>query len=147
MVLRFFPVISLSYILSIITIAISTGDFIQFMFMERMAYVMGAVLVLWVSIPSIVWVLLSANPLLQATANTSYKILSALLIITISLSYFLFPEAKIYGLKDYFILSTPIFILIYYVFVKDNMPLSAVYPLNALGACALIWGTFVHTVV
>lgn len=144
---RFFPVISLTYLASVISIAISSGDFIQHMFMDRMAYLMGILLVLWVSGPAIVWILMAGNPLLTHVADLWYKIIAGLLIVTISLSYFLFPEAELYGLREYFVLSIPIFILIYYVFVRDKLPLVAVYPLNAVGFCALFWGAFMGAVV
>lgn len=144
---RFFPVISLTYLASVISIAISSGDFIQHMFMDRMAYLMGILLVLWVSGPAIVWILMAGNPLLAHVADLWYKIIAGLLIVTISLSYFLFPEAELYGLREYFVLSIPIFILIYYVFVRDKLPLVAVYPLNAVGFCALFWGAFMGAVV
>ena len=144
---RFFPVISLTYLASIVAIAVSTGDFIQYMFMDRTAYLMGILMVIWVSGPAIVWILMAGNPLLSSVADLWYKILAGLLVVTISLSFFLFPEAGLYGLREYFILTTPIFILIYFVFVRDKLPLIAVYPLNALGFCALIWGAFMGVVV
>lgn len=144
---RFFPVISLTYLASVISIAISTGDFIEHMFMDRMAYLMGILLVLWVSVPAIVWILMAGNPLLSHVADLWYKIIAGLFIVTISLSYFLFPEAELYGLREYFVLSIPIFILIYFVFVRDKLPMIAVYPLNALGFCALFWGAFMGVVV
>ena len=144
---RFFPVISLTYLASIVSIAVSSGSFIQYLFLDRMAYLMGMLLVVWVSGPAIVWILLAGNPLLNNIADLWYKVLSGLLVLTITLSYFLFPEAELYGLREYFILSTPIFVLIYFVFVCDNLPQVAVYPLNALGFCALIWGAFMGAVL
>ena len=147
LVRRFFPVISLIYLASLVSISISSGDFVQHMFMDRMTYLKGIFLVLWVSGPAIVWILMVGNPLLLHVADMWYKILSALLVVTIALSYFLFPEAELYGVREHFVLSTPIFILIYFVFVRDNLPLPAVYPLNALGFCALIWGAFMNAVI
>ncbi len=147
LVLRFFPVISLTYLASIISIAISSGDFVQYMFLDRKAYLMGILLVIWASGPAIVWILLVGNPLLKHVADIWYKILSILLIVTIGLSYVLFPEAKLYGLREYFVLSIPIFILIYFVFVRDNLSKPLVYPLNALGFCALVWGMFMGAVI
>jgi len=147
LVLRFFPVISLIYLSAIFSIALTSDDFLTYMFLDRKAYLMGIFLVLWVSGPAIVWVLMAGNPLLTNVADMWYKILSGLLVVTIALSYFLFPEAKLYGLRAYFVLSTPIFVLIYYVFVRDKLHPMAVYPLNALGFCALFWGAFMGAVV
>jgi len=147
LVLRFFPVISLTYLASIIGIAAISGEFIQYLFLDRKAYLMGILLVFWVSVPAIVWILLVGNPMLTHVADIWYKILSGLLMVTIGLSYVLFPEAKLYGLREYFVLSIPIFILIYLIFVRDNLSKLLVYPLNALGFCALIWGMFMGAVI
>lgn len=143
---RFLPVLSLAYIASIIAISINKGDFIYYMFQNSTAYTMGLVMVLWVSGPAIIWVLLNGSPMFKHVAGLWYKILAGLMIVTIALSFFLFPEADIYGLKIYFILSVPIFVLVYFLFVKDMLPKIASYPLNAMGFCALLYGAFVNII-
>ena len=143
---RFFPVISMTYIASIMGIAGSKGDFIQYMFMERTAYVMSLFVVLWVSGPAIIWILLNGSPLFSHVADTWYKVLAGLMVLTISISFFLFPEADIYGLRIYFVLSVPVFIIIYYFFVKGGLPAMTAYPLNAIGVCALLYGAFVNII-
>lgn len=143
---RFLPVLSLSYLVSVVGIAINKGAFIYYMFQDSTAYTMGLFIVLWVSGPAIIWVLLHGSPMFRHVANLWYKILAGLMVITIALSFFLFPEADVYGLKVYFVLSVPVFILIYYFFVKDLLPRVASYPLNALGFCALLYGAFVNLI-
>ncbi|PCK00401.1 MAG: hypothetical protein COA45_01065 [Zetaproteobacteria bacterium] len=143
---RFLPVLSLSYIVSIIAISISKGAFIYYMFQDSTAYTMGLLIVLWISGPGLVWVLLHGSPLFHHVADLWYKILAGLMIITIALSYILFPEADVYGLRIYFILSVPAFVLIYFLFVKDILPKVASYPLNAMGFCALLYGAVVNII-
>ncbi len=143
---RFFPVISLTYVISILGIAISRGDFFHAMFLDNTAYVRGIMVVVWISVPSIIWILLRGNPLLSHMADLWYKILAGLMILTIMLSFFLFPEAKMYGMRMYFALSVPLFLMVYILMIREKLPPVLSYPLNAMGVCALIWGAAMRVV-
>ncbi len=143
---RFLPVISLTYLISIIGVAGSKGDFIYYIFKDQIAYVLSVFVVLWVSGPAIIWIVLNGSPLFKHVADLWYKILAFIMIVTISLSHFLFPEADIYGLKVYFVSSIPVFILIYIFFVKEWLPEFLSYPLNVLGFCALIYGAVISVI-
>lgn len=143
---RFLPVISLTYIGSILSIAFNKGEFFRYVFFDNAAYVMALLVVLWVSGPAIIWIFLRGNPMLRHVADLWYKIIAGLMVMTIALSYFLFPEGTLYGLRIYFLLTTPILVLIYLLFVKGRLPSIASYPLNALGFCALLWGAIVNIV-
>ncbi len=145
-VCRFLPVLSLSYLISIIGISISKGAFFYYMLQDSTAYTMGLFVVVWVSGPAIMWALLHGSPMFRHVAKLWYKILAGIMIITIALSYVLFPEADIYGLRVYFILSIPIFVMIYLLFVNAMLPRILSYPLNALGFCALLYGAFVNII-
>ena len=50
-------------------------------------------------------------------------------------------------MRSYLILSFPAFFLMYYLLVIDPLPLEVVYPINALGVCALIWAVSVEFVM
>ncbi len=147
LVRRFFPVMSIIYLISILCISVSSGHFVEYLFYENTAYIRGFLVALWCAGPAVVWILLAANPLFNHTANLWFKILAALLQFTICLSFFMFPEMEMYGMRSYLILSFPAYFLIYYLFVVDPLPLEAVYPLNALGICALIWMISVEMVM
>ena len=147
LVCRFFPVMSIIFLTSIFCIAVSSENFKQFLFYDNTAYIEGLLVVLWCAGPAVVWVLLGANPLFWNIANLWYKILAGLMQFTICMSYFMFPEMEMYGMRTYLILSLPAFFLIYYLFVVDPLPLEVVYPLNALGACALIWALSVEPIM
>ncbi len=146
LVKRFLPVISLVYIASIIGIAGSKHEFIHYMFQDKSAYLMGVFVVLLASAPAIIWILLNSSPMFCHVSNLWYRILAAIMVITITLSFLLFPEADIYGLRIYFILSVPVFIVIDILFIRDWLPSIAAYPLNALGFCALIYGAVVNVI-
>ncbi len=143
---RFLPVISLTYIASIMGVAGSKGDIIYYIFKDTTAYIMSLFIVLWVSGPAIIWVVLNGSPLFKHVANLWYHILSFIMVITIALSFFLFPEADIYGLKIYFISSVPVFVVIYVLFVKEYLPLLLSYPLNAMGVLALFYGSIINLI-
>ncbi len=141
---RFLPVISLTYIGSIIGVAGNRGDFIHYMFKDNTAYIMSLFVVIWVSVPAIIWMILYGNPLFKHVADIWYKILAALMVITIAVSYLLFPEGDIYGLRLYFVASIPVLLLTYILFVKGGLPSIAAYPLNALGVCAFLYGAVIN---
>ena len=141
---RFLPVISLTYIASIIGIAASRGDFVHYMFEDKFAYIRALLVVLWVSGPGIIWILLNGSPILKHTADLWYKIIATLMVLTISLSFVLFPEADVYGLRLFFVLSVPVFVIIYYFFVKGGLPAMAAYPLNMIGLSVLIYGAAIN---
>ncbi|MGH1376397.1 MAG: hypothetical protein ACRBCK_08625 [Alphaproteobacteria bacterium] len=141
---RFLPVISLTYLGSIFSVALNKGDFLHYLLFDNTAYVMALLVVLWVSGPAIIWIFLRGSPMFRHVADLWYKIIAGLMVITISLSYLLFPEGTLYGLRIYFVLTTPVLVLIYLLFVKGRLPSIASYPLNALGFCALLWGALVN---
>ena len=143
---RFLPVISLTYIAAIIGISSSKSDILHYMFQETTAYIMALFVVLWVSGPAIIWIVLQGSPMFKHVADLWYKILAFIMVITITLSYVLFPEANIYGLRIYFISSIPVFVFIYILFVKARLPAVASYPLNALGFCALLYGAVINII-
>lgn len=147
LVQRFCPVISLIYIISIIGIALNMDKPFHHVFFDNTAYVRGIVLVLSCSGPAIIWILLNAHPMASHYANLWYKIISGLLVLTIALSYFLFPETQMYSMRAYLILSIPAFLLMYYLLVIDPIPLGFVYPVNALGVCAIIWAVSAGSVL
>ena len=143
---RFFPVISLTYLSTVVGISAGKGDFLHFLFADPTSYVMGLFVVLWVSGPAIIWILLHESVMYRHVADLWYKILAGIMVITIALSFFLFPEASVYGLRQYFALSVPVFVIIYYFFIKGGLPPVASYPLNAIGVCALIYGAAVNLI-
>lgn len=147
LVRRFSPVMSLIYLASIFCIAASTGHLVNYILYDNMAYLRAAFVVFWCAVPAIIWMFLAINPMFSHSANFSYKILVGLLYFTIFLSFLLFPEMEIDGMRSTLVLSFPAFFLTYYCFVIDPLPLEIVYPLNALGICALIWMVSVGTVL
>lgn len=146
---RFFPVLSITYIASVFVIAMGIGglSFLYYAFLDSTAYMMALLVVLFVSGPAMVWVLVRAHPVLGGVADLWYKVLSALMVLVVMLSFFFFPEGHMHGMRIYFALSIPVFVMIYYFLIRDRLPLIWSYPLNALGFCALVWGLAVGYIV
>lgn len=141
---RFFPVLSLTYVSSILGIAAEKGAFFHYVFVEKTAYVMALFVVLWVAIPAVIWIFLKGHPVLTYVADLWYKILAGLMFVTLMLSFFLFPEGTIYGLRIYFAASIPVLLIMYFFFVKGGLPPAAAHPLNAIGLGALVYGAVIN---
>ena len=146
LVMRFLPVLSLIYIASVVGVALNKHDIVHYLFFDRTAYVSALFVVVWVSIPAMTWILLRGSMLYYHVADVWYKILAGLMVVTIALSFLLFPEADLYGLRVYFILSIPLFVLVYFLLVKDGLYTVFAMPLNVLGFCALLYGAAVNVV-
>ncbi len=146
LVKRFIPVISLVFVASIIGIAGNKQEFLYYLFQNSRAYLMGVFVVLWASGPAIIWIFLQSSTMFYHVANIWYRILAALMVVTVSLGFVLFPEADIYGLRIYFVISIPVFIVIDILFIRNWLPPIAAYPLNALGFCALIYGALINVI-
>ena len=144
LVQRFIPILSLTFISTLLGIAVQKGDLIFYLFQDKTAYIMALFVVFWVSIPGLLWIFLKGSPLLCVLADTWYKIVSFLQVLTITLSAVLFPEADIYGLKIYFVVTVPLFILMYIFLVKGAMPSIAAYPLNIIGLAILFYGSLIN---
>lgn len=141
---RFFPVISLTYVASIVGIAAEKGYFLHYLFADKTAYIMALFVVLWVSGPAVIWIFLKGHPVLTYVADIWYKILASIMVVTLMLSFILFPEAGIFGLRIYFVASVPVFVMMYFFFIKGGIPPPAALPLNGLGLGALIFGALIN---
>lgn len=141
---RFLPVISLTYVSSVIAIAAQKGDLQHYIFDDKSAYVMALIVALWVSMPAFLWMFLRASHLYSHLADHWYKCIALLMILLLGISYVLFPEAHIYGLRMYFAASIPMLFVLYYFFIKGGLPAVAAHPLTALGITFLIYGAAIN---
>ena len=143
---RLFPVLSLTYISIILAIAAEKKHFFYYLFEDNTAYIMGLFVVLWVSVPGVLWIFLKGNPLLSHTADVWYKILAIIMTLLIMFSFILFPEAHIFGLRIYFVSTVPLFVIMYFFFVKGGLPAFLSYPLNSIGFAALLYGAMINII-
>jgi O-antigen/teichoic acid export membrane protein len=141
---RYFPVLSLTYISTIIGIAAKKHNLILYVFEDKTAYVMALLVALWVSIPAILWIILKGAPQYRDHADDWYKITVAIMMVFMILSYVLFPEADVFGMRIYFAASIPVLFIMYWFFVKGGLPKVAAYPLSVLGLTFLIYGAVLN---
>ena len=141
---RFLPVISLTYVSSVIAIAAQKGDLQRYIFEDKSAYTMALIVALWVSMPAILWIPLKYGHMYRDYADYWYKGVALLMIAMLGMSYVLFPEVHIYGLRTYFAASIPMLFVLYYFFIKGGLPPVAAHPLTALGFTFLIYGAVIN---
>jgi hypothetical protein len=141
---RYLPVISLTYISSVVGIAAQKDNFSHYMFDDKSAYVMALYVALWVSIPALLWAFVKCSHLYNHVADAWYKICAVLMIVFLGMSYILFPEADALGLRTYFAATIPMLFILYFFFVKGGLPPFAAHPLTALGLTFLFYGAAIN---
>jgi len=143
---RYFPVLSLTYVSTVVGIAMRSGDFVGSLFFEKAAYQASFFVALWVSIPALIWVLLRGSALFRHYADGWYKISAGLMTLTLLISYVLLPEINVLGLhlRTYFAATIPVFFIMYFFFVKEGLPPKAAHPLSAVGLTFLFYGALVN---
>ena len=137
---RYLPVLSLTYISSVIGISGQKAHAIDYMLHDKTPYMMALFVALWVSIPAVLWIFIKGTHLYAEYADDWYKIIAGIMIVTLFLSYLLFPEVNVYGLRIYFAATIPMLVIMYFFFVKGGLPALAAHPLTALGLTFLVYG-------
>lgn len=141
---RFFPVMGLIYFSSVIGLSYHKGDFFHYLFKETSPYLKSMLIVFWASIPSLTWIFLHETAVLRHVADLWYKIIAVLLVSVLATCYVMFPEIGMYGLRQYFAMSVPIFIIVYGLFVREWLPDVAVVPLNVIGGLTFMYGSLIN---
>ena len=141
---RFIPILSLIYVVSILGVAMDKGDFVRYAFMDKGVYITALFVLVWFSIPALLWVFLRGSIMFCHIADGWYKAISIIQVFLITLIAVLFPETDIYGMKVYFIETVPVFLIMYFFMVRGEMPAQIAYGLNILGLGALFYGSLIH---
>lgn len=141
---RFFPVLSLTYIATVIGFALRAGDPIHYLFNDPKAYDTSLWVAVWVSVPALFWIVIRNSLLYAQTADLWYKIIAGLMCMTLGASFFLFPEREIGdGIRMLFVSTIPIFFVQYYFFVRGGLPALASWPLTVSGIVLMLYGQLV----
>lgn len=140
---RFFPVMALTYLSSVVGIAVKKGDLKTYLFENYLAYELGLFAAAWVSIPAILWIVLRGSHLFNHVANVWYWICAVLMSTTLFLSYFLLPEADFHGVRAYFAATIPMMFVMYFFLVKQPLSAGISYFLTAAGIAALLFGAWI----
>lgn len=141
---RFFPVLSLTYVSTVVGFAARNGDVVFHLFQNKNAYVMGLIVSAWVSVPAVLWILLKGSHMYHHVAEDWYKIIAGIMTFTLLISFVLFPEMDAYGMRAYFAATIPVLFIMYFFFVKGGLPPVAAHPLSALGLTFLLYGAAIN---
>lgn len=142
---RYFPVLSLTYIASIIGIAIKVSrpeaGFFHYFFQDPYAYRMGYWVAAWVSIPAILWILIKSTFHLGNVADLWYKVTAGLMIFTLLVSLVLFPMGESgFAVRLFMVATIPILFVQYFFFVRGGLPPTMAWPLTVAGLTFLTYG-------
>jgi len=142
---RYFPVLSLTYMTTVIGIAAKSDEFFYFMFQSKHAYLAAFFVAMWVSVPAVVWVLMRGVSILAHKADRWYKGTAALMTVLVVSSMVLLPEFDVLGLnlRTYFAATIPVFFVMYFFFVKGGLPPKASHPLSVAGFVFFLYGAVV----
>lgn len=145
---RYFPVLSMTYIASVLGIASVHGQqgagLVQTLLTDPSPYHLALFVALWVSVPAILWIILKGSILWSWYAEGWYKAVAFMMSSAAILAYILFPEDYFQGMRLFFVASIPVFFVQYFFFVKGGMPGLLAWPLTASALLLLGWGLLVQ---
>jgi len=141
---RYFPVLSLTYVTSVIGIAFKNGDLEYYLIENQFAYAMALLPALWISMPAVLWMILKGSHLFNHVANLWYIITAVLMTAMLAFSYLLLPEFDYYGARSYLVATIPMMIVLYFIFVKSALPAGLAHSLSAIGMTALLYGASIR---
>lgn len=145
---RYLPVVSLTYIGSLLGYATKFGGltgFIPKLFTSSEIYWLSLYGALWVTVPAVVWILMKSSALLSAHADIWYKVTAGMMAATLIFSLILFPmeSGPLAQAQNFIVAVLPVHILMYVYFVKGGMPVMFGAPLSATGIAFFIYGMFI----
>ena len=143
---RYFPVVSLTYIASIIGVAWRVDGapgFFHYLFNDPFAYSTALWMGLFVSVPAMFWIFIRASVRFAAYADIWYKCIAGLMCLTLIISMVLFPEwnmVTVFRLRLFMVASIPMFFIQYWFFVRGGLPGTVAWPLTIIASVLLIYG-------
>jgi hypothetical protein len=142
---RYFPVAALTYIGTLLGIALrqtdSFKDLIDNIFFSPVAYDMSLIILCWTSLPAIFWIIIRSSLRYARTADIWYKGITGLMILTLMMSFVLFPEWDFGNrFRMFFVATIPVFFVQYWFFIRGGLPSMAAWPLTAIGSSLMVYG-------
>lgn len=141
---RYFPVLSLTYVSSVLGIAYREGGIGRYLLQDQTAYSMALLPALWVSIPAILWIVLRGSHLYRHVASAWYIFTAALMTFLLAMSYVLLPELDYHNARGYLVATIPMMVVMYFTFVKTALPAGMAHGLSVLGLTVLLFGASIR---
>ncbi len=141
---RYLPVLSLTYIASVVGIALKNDHPLLAILQDNYANDMALWVALWVSIPAMFWIIIRNSLRYAGLADVWYKAIAGLMCTTLLISFILFPEQEIgHGMRMFFVATIPVFFIQYYLFVRSGLPAIAAWPLTVAGIVLFLYGQLI----
>lgn len=142
---RYFPVLSLTYIATVAGISLKLSQdgngFLFYFLQDPHAYQMGYWIAGWVSVPAILWIFVRGTIHIRKVADLWYKVTSGLMIVTLLVSFLLFPMGDTgFALRLFMVATIPVFLVQYFCFVREGLPPRMSWPLTVAGITFLVYG-------
>ncbi len=138
---RLFPVLSLSYVASVLGICLNNGT--HFL-TDGNAHFMALIITMWVGIAPFTWTCMRATiGEFEDQANTWYLWIAGLQGLCGLAFYFMFPTNLgpwLWGFQSFFVASIPIHIVVYIFFMARAMPSVMTWPLSLIGIIFMVYG-------
>lgn len=141
---RYFPVLSLTYIASVLGVALKlggAGGFLHYFLQSPETYRMGYWMALWVTIPAVLFILMDSAFHMRHAAEIWYKATAGLMVLTLLISFLLFPLSETgYGMRLFMVATIPMLLVQYYFFVREGLPGATAWPLTVVGITLCVYG-------
>ena len=141
---RFFPVLSLTYVSSVIGMAFKKGNMERYLFEEHTVFTMALFAAGWVSIPAILWIILKGSHLFNHVANIWYWVAAFFMSLILFVSFLMFPEVDMYGARIYCVATIPMMFVMYFFLAKQPFTAGVAHFMSAVGIAALIYGAILR---
>ena len=148
---RYLPILSLTYIASVLGMALKRGGTADFLFRiltDEKIYDLALMVAIWVSIPAIIWISMRSMGALGAYANNWYKSVTTLMVLTLFSSFLLFPpdgqgHQIWYTARLFIAAAIPIHIVQYWFFTKEGLPAAYSAVLGAIALSLALYGLLI----
>ncbi|HEY0901915.1 MAG TPA: hypothetical protein VGD95_07315 [Micavibrio sp.] len=141
---RYFPVLSLTYMASVLGVALKmggVGGFLYYFLQSPEAYRMGYWMALWVSIPAVIYILMKNAFHMRDAATLWYKATAGVMVLTLLVSFLLFPVSETgSALRSFMVATIPILVVQYYFFVREGLPARMAWSLTVAGITLCVYG-------
>lgn len=141
---RYLPVLSFTYLSTLIGIALKRGGITQIL-CNGGVYDVALMVSLWVSVPAVIWILVNGLSAYRSYADLWYKLIAGAMVMVLLLSFMIFPmggNGILGAIRIFIVAALPIHFVMYFFFIKGGMPTLYSVPISAVGLTFLIYGHF-----
>ncbi|MGE4313290.1 MAG: hypothetical protein AB7E85_03335 [Pseudobdellovibrionaceae bacterium] len=148
---RYLPVLSLTYIASLLGMALKRGGVTHFaaeILADKAIYWLAFGVGVWVSIPAMIWICIRSVGTLVSYANNWYKSTTLLMVIVLLGSFLLFPpngqgSQWWYTARLFVAAAIPIHVIQYWFFTREGLPTNISATLGAIALALFLYGMIV----